>query len=732
MAADLSELRSLFVDEAREYLEILNHGMLRLEAAPGDRATLNELFRAVHSLKGMAGTMGYTSLVELAHALESVLDGLRSGPSAALAPASADPLQPAGTAGASVHPELFDLLFASASAMEALVEQVAQSDSAEPDEQTRAAVESLVAALGRVVRAGSGGAAVPTASERRAPESLWFLEPEALEQVEKAVQAGRFAYVLEVVLAPDCVFKGVRAYAVLRALGEVGDVVGTWPSRASLDEERFDERFHVALVTDRSSAEVEKAALGVSEVREARAVRAELGVAVARQRDSVAPAPPAAPAGAPPDGRQPEAGSGAVGGQDASAAAAPAAPASRTEVGTPEPAAPSVPSGPAAVSRDGTIRVETARLDALVDLVGELVITTNQLQDAYSHRRLPEESQVNKLSRVTSDLQNAVMRLRMVPLRQVFGRFPRMVRDLARRSGKQVVFTIEGEQTELDRNIVNEIGEPLVHLIRNAVDHGIELPQERIAAGKPPAGRLRLAARHEGNHVVIEVEDDGAGISIERIRQKAVASGRMTPEQAQAASAEELVQLIFESGFSTARTVTDVSGRGIGMDAAKAVVESLGGRISVHTRAGRGSLFVIRLPLTLAIMRALLVESAGEMYALPSESVQSIERLPDHPELVHGRPVLRYRGRLIPLVSLRQKLSLAAACPDGQGDGEDALAVVLSSGRRVAAIAVDRVVGLQEVVIRNLSGWASLPGVAGATILGSGRVALILDVLWLV
>ena len=402
-------------------------------------------------------------------------------------------------------------------------------------------------------------------------------------------------------------------------------------------------------------------------------------------------------------------------------------------------------------ARESTVRVETGRLDALVDLVGELVITTNQLQDAWQSRRVPDEAQMRKLGRVTSDLQSAVMRLRMVPLRQVFSRFPRTVRDLARRFGKQVQFVVEGEETELDRNIVNEIGDPLLHLLRNAIDHGIEPPEQRIAQGKPPVGRVRLSAYHEGNHVVIELEDDGAGIDVERIRQKAVASGRLSTEQAQAASADELLQLIFEPGFSTASQVTDVSGRGVGMDAARSAVESLGGRLSVQTRPGRGTLCTIRLPLTLAVIRALLVECGDEVYALPAETVSSIERAPADAERVRGKAVMRYRGRVVPLVDLRERLGLAQATggqagPSGNGQhggpsqlpgaqppgtAGGGLAVVLSTGRRTAAVAVDRVVGLQEIVIRSLSGYASVPGVAGATILGSGRVALILDTVWL-
>ena len=699
MATELSDLRSLFADEAREYVQLLNDGMLRLEAQPSDRGVLHELFRAAHSLKGMAATVGLQPMVELAHALESVLDRLRSHPEAA---------QP--------DPGLFDLLFECTGVMEQLVEQAAAPPSSGGDaadlsgEVARLvrAVEALAgpqAAAGKdAARTASGesgrdglhaegpaaAALRPAGGSAGGEDPLWFLEADRLQQARQAVADGREVLLVEVALAPDCLFKGARAFTVLRALESVGSIAGSWPAREALLEERFEDRFVVALIASRPAEEVEASLRQVPELREIRLTPLRGASATA------AAAASGIPAG---EGR-------AAGG-------------ARLQVNR-EAAPPS--------AREATVRVETGRLDALVDLVGELVITTNQLQDAWQSHKQPDEAQMRKLSRVTSDLQSAVMRLRMVPLRHVFSRFPRTVRDLARRTGKQVQFVVEGEETELDRNIVNEIGDPLLHLLRNAIDHGIEPPEVRVKAGKPPAGRVRLSAYHEGNHVVIELEDDGAGIDIERIRQKAVALGRLSAEQAEGASPEDLLQLIFEPGFSTASRVTDVSGRGVGMDAARAAVESLGGRLSVHTRRGRGTLCVIRLPLTLAVIRALLVECAGEVYALPAEVVSSIERAPPEPEQVRGRPVLRYRGRVVPLVPLHERLGLTAQ----SGSISGGLAVVLSTGRRTAAIAVERVVGLREVVIRNLSGYASVPGVAGATILGSGRVALILDALWLV
>ena len=707
--AEASELRALFVDEAREYLELLNQGLLQLESAPAETTVLHELFRAVHSLKGMAGTMGYETMVELAHAVESVFDRMRSG-----------------TPGVAATPELFDALFAAAAELEAMVERVARTGSPD-DPAAERVVTNLTAALQAVASPAAGdssrplpgdGAAEPGAvgagtepvaagpgreasvnGQARSP--LWFLTASELAELTQAVAGGSRAYVAEVVIDPATTFKGPRAYAVLRALGDVARPIATWPSRQALEEERFDDRFLVALVTDRTPEEVRTAALGVSEVR-----------AVSLQALDMAGHGGPGSTAAPEESTQADDEKGVHGrpeGHDRAGA-------KRT--------------GAVELARDSTIRVETTRLDALVDLVGELVISSNQIQDSFQRRVLPDESQINKLVRVTSELQSAVMRLRMVPLRQVFTRFPRTVRDLARRFGKQVTLVIQGEETELDRHIVNELGEPLLHLIRNAVDHGIEPPDERERLGKPRSGLIRLSARHEGNHVVIELEDDGRGIDVERIRRKAIERGRLSAEEAQKATAEQLLQLIFEPGFSTAERLTDVSGRGVGMDAAKAAVEALGGRISVHTRPGRGTLCVLRLPLTLAIIQALLVETEGQVFAVPVEAVQSIERVDaSRAEAVHGRPVMRYRGGVIPLVSLKARLGFELGAHEKARDG---LAVVVATGRRQAAILVDRVTGLQNLVIRTLGSYLKVPGVAGAAILGSGRIALILDPSWLV
>jgi two-component system chemotaxis sensor kinase CheA len=380
-----------------------------------------------------------------------------------------------------------------------------------------------------------------------------------------------------------------------------------------------------------------------------------------------------------------------------------------------------------------TVRVDVERLDRLMNLVGELVADRIRFQQIAQRLRVGDRSQAlaeelaeasTHLGRVASDLQAQILKARMLPIEHLFSRFPRYVRDLSQRAGKQVELVLEGQDTELDRSVIEQIGGPLMHLVRNAVDHGIEPPAERERAGKPPTGRLRLAAAQEEDAIVVIVEDDGQGIDTERVRHKAAELGLLTPDQAHRLSEEEAIELVFHPGLSTASAVTDVSGRGVGMDAVRAAVQAIGGSVTVETDRGRGTRVLLRLPLTLAIVRALLVGCGGERYALPLVAVHEIVEIPVgriHRLGPHRSTLLR--GSVLPLVSLHEALRLPT--PEQH---ERALCVVVGVGRRRIGLVVDRVIGEQEIVVKPLQGsLADAPGVAGATILGDGRVALILD-----
>lgn len=379
-----------------------------------------------------------------------------------------------------------------------------------------------------------------------------------------------------------------------------------------------------------------------------------------------------------------------------------------------------------------TVRVDVERLDRLMNLVGELVVDRIRFQQIAQRLRearlvdgVAEElaEATTHLGRVASDLQAEVLKARMLPIEHLFSRFPRYVRDLARRAGKRVELVLEGQDTELDRSVIEQIGGPLMHLVRNAIDHGIEPPEERERAGKPAAGRLCLAAFQEEEGIVVVVEDDGRGIDTDRVRQKAVALGILSPEAAGRLSEEEAVELIFHPGLSTAQAVTEVSGRGVGMDAVRAGVQALGGSVEVETRRGQGTRFLLRLPLTLAIVRALLVSCGGERYALPLAGVQEIVEVPAgrvHRVGPHRTTLLR--GAVLPLVSVHEALEIPVP------EGTDRLLCVVTGGRRRVGLWVDRVLGEGEVVVKPLGPYlGQVPGVSGATILGDGRVALILE-----
>jgi two-component system chemotaxis sensor kinase CheA len=374
-----------------------------------------------------------------------------------------------------------------------------------------------------------------------------------------------------------------------------------------------------------------------------------------------------------------------------------------------------------------TVRVGTDRLDSLMNLMGEMVIHRTRLAQLAADHALPDlRGAVEEMTRVTNDLQSLIMQVRMMPVEAVFMRFPRMVRDLANSLGKQLELIITGEDTELDRTVIDELGDPLVHMLRNAVDHGLETPEERVAAGKDPVGTVRLTARHEGNSVVIEVSEDGRGIDPDRLRELVVKKGLLTRQDVEGLTDQEAVELIFLPGFSTAEVATDVSGRGVGMDAVRAKINGLNGTVEIHSELGAGSRFVIRLPLTLAIIQALLVRAAGEVYALPLEAIEEtvvIERHEARP--VDGVDCMVLRDTVVPLVSLRDRLRI-----DGYEEGGERLnVVVVRTGTARLGVLVDDLVGQQDIVIKHLPEYlGDVIGVAGATILGDGSVALIVDV----
>lgn len=503
---------------------------------------------------------------------------------------------------------------------------------------------------------------------------------------------------VDVVLTEDCPLPAARTFMIFRALEGLGEIARCDPSTEEIEGDAFEGSLSAWLVTRGETQAVEAAVNAVGDIAACEVAELPPDTTVAGFREP--PAPEAMPdpvAFAAADRRS-------AGPADASA----------RPTGRGKPAA--------------TVRVGTDKLDGLMNLMGEMVIHRTRLGQLASDHGLSDlRGAVEEMTRVTNDLQALIMQVRMMPVEAVFMRFPRMVRDLAQTLGKRLELEISGEDTELDRTVIDQLGDPLVHLLRNAVDHGLETPDERLAAGKDPVGTVWLRARHAGSSVVIEVEENGAGIDPERIRRVGVGKGVISQAEADALSDAEAVDLIFAPGFSTAEETTDVSGRGVGMDAVRSKIASLNGEVQITSTLGSGTLFTIRLPLTLAIIQALLVRASGETYALPLEAIEEavvLRRNETHP--VNGCPCMVLRGNIVPLVSLRERLSIGGGRADEESDLE--VVVVRSGGERVGVV-VDDLLGRQDVVIKHLPDYlGEVIGVAGATILGDGSVALIVDV----
>jgi two-component system chemotaxis sensor kinase CheA len=682
---EVNQYMGMFLEESREHLQALNRCLLDLENDPHNLSVLDEIFRSAHTIKGMSATMGFTAIAELTHEMENVLDLLRKGQLTA-------------------NPTIVDTLFKCLDTLEQLVESVATNTEASVD--TKGLIATLTAMATGQVQAPQAAAAAPAATMVSA--SGMVLTDSELKVVSAANAQGLRAYEVEVYLREGCLLKSARAYMVMNALDQLGDVIKSVPPAEDLEKENFAYSFSVVLVCDSEPERIEQTLLSISEVD-------KVTVAIIEKGD-MAPAAEA-PAAAAVEQAAKEAAASVAVAEKAKVEAAPAAdtPAAATSIDK-------------KLKSGQSVRVDIDKLDTLLNLVGELVINKTRLEQiGLSHRLTDLTETIEQMDRVTTDLQTVVMKVRMVPVGQVFNRFPRMVRDLSRDLNKEINLIIQGEETELDRTVIDEIGDPLVHLLRNAIDHGVESPAERQAKGKNPVGEVRLIARHEGNNVIIVVEDDGAGVNPEVVKQKALEKGLITQAEAEKMDAAEAVRLLFVPGFSTAKVVTDVSGRGVGMDAVKTKIESLGGMVDIETKVNEGSKFKIRLPLTLAIIQALLVDVGEEIYAIPLGSIDStINITPGDIKTIQSQEVILLRGQIIPIVRLNNLLGTASAASETQ---EELYVVIVHMGEQKAGVIVDTLIGQQEIVIKSLGKLlAGIKVLAGATILGDGKVALILDV----
>ena len=678
---DTNQYLEMFIEESKEHLQACNEHLLELEKNPENIAIVNEVFRSAHTLKGMSATMGYEDIANLTHKMENVLDEIRNS-------------------RLHVTVELLDVVFVAVDQLEEMVLDIAAGGKGQLD------VTDTVQKLHKI----ETGEAIPVAATTiesnsvndTAQENWLTYDDYEMTVIEQSVEQDFFTYEISVKLREDCLLKAARVYMVFELLEKMGDVIKSSPSVEKLEGEDFDEIFYVALVTTEPSEDVQKKLMKVSEVTEVLVNSVTLEQLKKRNNfelDKVEENAIVEVVDVIENKQQ------------------------ITEVKTPEKTTTSKSNQ---VQSSKTIRVNIERLDILMNLFEELVIDRGRLQSISEDLHNSElDETVERMSRITGDLQNIILNMRMVPVETVFNRFPKMVRQLARDLNKKINLEVIGAETELDRTVIDEIGDPLVHLIRNSLDHGVESPEIRLAKGKPEEGTVVLRAYHSGNHVFIEIEDDGAGINREKVLKKAISKGIVTQEVSQTMSDKQVAELILSSGFSTADVISDVSGRGVGLDVVKTTIESLGGTIDISSTEGKGSLFSIQLPLTLSIISVMLVELGEEIYAIPLSSIIETAIIRSSDILnAHNQKVIDFRGKVVPLVFLENVFDV----PRESTDDEFHSVVLVRKGDKMAGLVVDSFIGQQEIVLKSLGAYlSSVFAISGATILGNGKVALIVD-----
>lgn len=692
---DVSQYLEIFIDESSEHIQTLSDCIMALEQEPDNKDTINEVFRAAHSLKGMAGTMGFKRMQRLTHDMENVFQEVRS-----------DKIK--------VDSAMIDLLFKCLDAIDSYVENIKATSDEGTDEN-----EAIIKELNDFIQKEEGETTEQAQPEKPAEEehhtevsdggnddkfSLIEVTDSEKKAIDEAKEAGQKIYGMTVYIQKECLLKAARAFLVFRAVEEFGQILVYRPSSQDIEDEKFELDFSFLIASNEDIEKIQSAASNVSEIE--KVVGKEVSEFHLEGEETAAQ-------------------------EKEQTVAAPAKEEEKKPASEPKKAAPAKKKaavGKPATSR--TVRVDIEKLDLLMNQVSELIIAKNSLvaisSSDGSDNTQSFHDQIEYLERITTNLHESVMKVRMVPIENVTQKYPRMIRDLSRTLNKKMNLVITGEDTELDRTVVDQIGDPLQHLLRNSADHGLESNDVRVERGKPEVGTIFLNAYQEGNNVVIKVGDDGNGIDTEAVKQKAIERGLVSPEQAENLSQKEIINFLFMPSFSMAKKVTDISGRGVGLDVVKSGIEQLGGDVEVSTELGKGTTFTVRLPLTLAIIQALMVEIRDEKYAIALGSISNIEDIPvEDIKYVQAKEVIHLRGSVIPIVRLDQMLDIEPK----EEEPDHLTVVIVQKGDQQAGLVVDNLIGQQEIVIKSLGKYINGNKlISGATILGDGDVALILDV----
>jgi len=684
----MSEYKDMFIEEAREHLQTLNQTLLDFEENPKNVDALNQIFRAAHTLKGMAAAMNYDKIQKLSHKTEDTLDLIRNNQ-------------------LDVSTEIVDLIFDCFDGLEKMVEDIAAQDATNFD------IEGLIERLEKHMKDVSGEKKKEVTTEKKVEiktdkkATMPSLEKTVEGKIIDEINIGKNAFKLDITVDEACKMKSIRSFILLKKLRDVGDIAFAKPDEHSIEDGTFDQGFELILLTSTDRAKVQQLVQSVSEL----ALKLVTPLLVQNDQLILEYHTDIEKNGTT---EQKVIGETTEGKQENKETKQAEKKDQKEKIET---------------SKTGgqSIRVGMDQLDDFMNLIGELVISKGRLGQIAADNHIEALSEtVNIFERLTTELQDKIMGIRMIPMSHIFNRFPRMIRDLAKSNNKKINLNIVGEGIELDRTILDEIGDPIVHLLRNSVDHGIETPEERKKMNKPETGTIDLIADRKRNHVLIEIKDDGKGIDPNSIRQAAVKKGLRTQEEVNALSDQEALDLLWLPGLSTAEKVTNVSGRGVGMDVVKSTIKKLNGTVEYSSEIGKGSTFSLKLPLTMAIFKALFVGIGNETYAIPINNVIEIVKFSKNEvKNIGGKPTTVLRNDVLPLISLASLLDV----PQNNTDTNEIFTVIVQKEDKKYGITVESLIGEQEITIKNVGGaMKKTKGIAGVTITGDGRVILVTDI----